>query len=95
MRFVHAASTVIRRMSRPGPEAALRPPPTLRGPEDCTFTGDASMADQHRGIDRAMENGRAQAGEQRAAVNQDQVILAAQSSQRAGPGWACQEIARA
>ena len=57
------------------------------------LAGEAAMVDQHGGVDRAMEHGRAQAGEQRAAVQEDQVELAAEPGQGAGPGRSGEEVA--
>ena len=51
------------------------------------------MVDEHGGIDRAMEDRRAQAGEQRAAVEEDQIELAAEPGQGARPGRSGQEFA--
>ena len=60
----------------------------LAGAEDRALAGQAAVVDQDGGIDRAVEDRRAQAGEQGAAVEQDEVELAAEPGQGARPGRA-------
>ena len=67
----------------------------LTGAEDRALASHAAVVHQHGCVDRAMEDGRTQTGEEGAAVNQDQVELAAEPGEGTCPGGACQEIARA
>ncbi len=65
----------------------------LAGPEQGTLAGQTAVVDEDGGIDRAVQDSGAQAGEQGAAVEQDQVELASQTGHQARPGGTGQEVA--